>query len=93
MFQQNVGNLIGPLESSERSVRIHYLVHFTSLRHTGSYITKSQEAIESFRDELSKRGGSVTPNIIPTERGHTGSLAMYPIRMLSLMTSLGSQSS
>ena len=74
MFHLDVSNLIGPFESSERSVRTHYVVDFTSLRHAGSYITKRQEAIWSFRDELSKRGGSVTPNIIPTERGHTRSL-------------------
>jgi hypothetical protein len=34
----------------------------------------------------------VTPNIIPIEWGHTRSLVIYPIRMSSVITSLGGQS-
>jgi hypothetical protein len=50
----------------------------------GSYFTKRQGAIGSFRDEHSKSGGSVIPNIIPSEQRHTRSLATCPTMIVAI---------
>jgi hypothetical protein len=71
MFQKDASNSIVPLKASARSEWMHYVVDFISLGDSGSYITKMHEAIWGFRDELSKRGGRVTPNKIPSAWGHT----------------------